>query len=585
MTESEKTGPSSLKAHAERHGNLSRAVRATSLMTFGSRIGGLVRDVVVGRMFGTGYVGSAFAAAFAIPNMFRRLFGEGALSAAFIPAYTDATKHTRAEADKLASLTIVALGLVTTGLTVVIELILWAVLALAPHDAERALSLKLIMVMLPFMPLICVVAIQAAMLQVHGRYGPAASGPVILNTFIVGTGLYFILSGTAGGETTAYVLGIATVLSGGTQCFWFARLLRGHFSFDRAWGSVRPRAMGMLKKFLPVAVGLGTLQLNTFLDTLIAMWPIWFPGPTLADGTRGAATMFGNVYPLDTASNVLLTLTARLYQFPLGVFGVAIASAAFPLLARHAKEADHFTDTLRRALRLSLYIGVPATVGLSLVGYDAIAVLYGHGKTGWSADGLMRASAVLTGFSVGIWAYSVNQVLTRAFYAQGDTRTPMVVSLVMIAVNVTLNLTLIWIPGVRESGLAWSTAISAVLQAVVLGVMCSRMLRTMGAHERMFDGRGMSAMAKVLGASAIMGGLVWITLRVMPAASPLTMAGGWVPKVVASDWAWQVIRVAAGTGVGGASYLLLSRVMRMAEMKWMFHRAVADSAVTENVGE
>lgn len=576
MKDSDRTSSTASNAHAERHGHLSRAVRATSLMTLGSRVGGLVRDVVVGRMFGVGYVGSAFQAAFAIPNMFRRLFGEGALSAAFIPAYTDATKHTREEADRLASLTITALGLVTTALTVIIELVLWGILLLAPRDAERDLSLKLVMAMIPFMPLICVVAIQAGMLQVHGRYGPAASGPVILNTFIVGTGLYFILSNQTGGETTAYILGIATVLSGATQCFWFAHLLRPHFSWNRAWSPVRPRAAAMLRKFIPVAVGLGTLQLNTFLDTLIAMWPIWFPGPLLAGGTRAAATMFGHAYPLDKASNVLLSLTARLYQFPLGVFGVAIASAAFPLLARHAKEPDHFTDTLRRALRLALYIGVPATIGLSLTGYDAVAVLYGHGRLGWQGESLARASAVLTGFSVGIWAYSVNQVLTRAFYAQGDTRTPMVVSLAMIAVNVALNLTLIWIPGVRESGLAWSTAISAVLQTIVLGVLCSRMLRRIGAHEPMFDTHGTAATAKVLAASAIMGGMVWALLRVLPATSPLTSAA--IPRALASDWAWQVVRVALGTGVGGVVYLGLSKLLRMAEMNWLFHRAVREPA-------
>ena len=121
------------------------------------------------RMFGATAVNSAFQAAFAIPNMFRRLFGEGALSAAFIPEYTDATRTSPEQAAQLASLTIVCLGLITTALTVLIELgLLLVLMFLAPQDVlQRALSLKLIMVMLPFMPLICTVAIQAGMLQVH----------------------------------------------------------------------------------------------------------------------------------------------------------------------------------------------------------------------------------------------------------------------------------------------------------------------------------------------------------------------------------------------------------------------------------
>jgi putative peptidoglycan lipid II flippase len=514
-------------------------------MTLGSRFGGLIRDIVVGRMFGDGYVGSAFQAAFAIPNMFRRLFGEGALSAAFIPEYTDATRTSKEEADRLASLTITALGLITTTLTVVIELVLMAILLLAPHNAERALSLKLIMVMLPFMPLICTVAIQAGMLQVHGRYGPAASGPVILNTFIVGTGLYFMFTSHAG-EKIAYILGIATVLSGVTQCLWFARLLRPYFHYTRAWDAIRPRARNMLRKFLPVAVGLGTLQLNTFLDTVIAMWPIWI-GPT----------MLGHVYPLDERSNVLLSLTARLYQFPLGVFGIAIASAAFPLLARHAKDADQFTDTLRRAIRLSLYIGLPASVGLILLRTDAVAILYGHGHTGWSQESIARAAHILAAFSTGIWAYSLNQVFTRAFYAQGDTATPMKVSLAMILLNVALNLTLIWIPGVRESGLAWATAASAVGQSIILGTLCSRMLRRIGAHHQILDAHARSAIAKSLFATAIMAGLVWAFLHFYP--TPTT-------------WLWQVIRTLLATGLGGIVYLALSQLFKLAELKWLLHR-------------
>jgi putative peptidoglycan lipid II flippase len=531
---------------------LSRAVRATSLVTLGSRFGGLIRDVVIGRIFPVGYISSAFQAAFAIPNMFRRLFGEGALSAAFIPEYSDAARASRQDADRLASLTITALGLITTALTVLIEAVLLLVLLLKPRADDDlaylkfALSIKLIMVMIPFMPLICTVAIQAGMLQVHGRYGPAASGPIILNTFVVATGAYFMLTHQFAGQSLAYILGAATVLSGLTQCLWFASLLRRHFSFTRAWSAARPRARSMLRKFIPVAVGLGTLQLNTFLDTLIAMWPIWI-GPT----------MLGLAYPLDESSNVLLALTARLYQFPLGVFGIAIASAAFPLLARHAREPDHFTETLRRAVRLSLYVGFPATLGLILLRTEAVSLLYGHGHTGWSEPSIRRASHILGAFSTGIWAYSLNQVFTRTFYAQGDTATPMKVSLLMIVLNVALNLSLIWIPNVREAGLAWSTAISAILQSIILGTLCARMLRRLGAHHRVLDHHARVAIAKSLLATALMGAAVWLLLRLYP--SPPT-------------WAMQLVRTLLAIGLGGIVYLALSQALRLAELKWLLHR-------------
>lgn len=549
-------------AHAQRHGALSRAVQATSLMTLGSRIGGLVRDVLIGRVFGdVGFIGSAFAFAFAFPNMFRRLFGEGALSAAFLPEYTDAVKTAErgtpgpvggggvAQADQLASLTMCMLGIVTAAITAAIELVILAVLILTPHDEARALSLKLVMVMLPFMPLICIVAIQAAMLQVHGRYGPAASGPLILNAFIIAVGLWSMFTGWAGGEITAYALGAATVLSGVTQMFWFSRLLRTRFTFTRNWQGVRVRAGRMMRKFVPVAIGLGTLQLNAFLDNLIAMWPIWV-----------GATIFGRAYPLDTISNLILSLTTRLYQFPLGVFGIAIATAAFPLLARHAREPDHFTDTLRRGMRLSLFIGLPASIGLVLIREDVTALLFGSGRGAWSDESLLRSASVLLGFSVGIWAYSLNHVFTRAFYAQQDTATPMKVSIAVMLLNIALNLTLMW--PMREAGLAWATSIAAMVQCVVLAVLSGRLLDrlhdTAGMpRQRLLDRATIHAFARIALAGAIMGGVVLAAAHVLPTRS---------------SWPMRLFAVAVMSGSGGLTYLGAARALRLHELRWLLRR-------------
>jgi putative peptidoglycan lipid II flippase len=203
--------------------------------------------------------------------------------------------------------------------------------------------------------------------------------------------------------------------------------------WTRDFAAAAPAGRTVLQRFGPVALGLGTLQLNTFLDTLIAMWPTWV-GPTI----------LGAAYPLDEASNVILSLTARLYQFPLGVFGIAIASAAFPLLARHADNPPLFIETLRRGIRLSLFVGLPASAGLVLVRSDITSVLFGHGSKGFSVEGLERSAAVLLGFAPAVWAYSLNHVLTRGFYARGDTRTPMRVSIAVMLLNLGLNVSLIW---------------------------------------------------------------------------------------------------------------------------------------------
>jgi putative peptidoglycan lipid II flippase len=560
-------------AHAHpHHSTLARAVRAVAGVTLLSRLGGLVRDVILVRVFGATVVGSAFQAAFAIPNMFRRLFGEGALSAAFIPEYTDATKaahttpsecprcgyHLRGlasstctcpecagplpvdslrESGALASLTLRWLALVTTALTVLAEVVLAVLLVTLPPDPSRELSLKLIMVMLPFMPLICSVAILAGMLQVHAKFAASATGPLVLNTFIIAVGAYFLFSGTHATETAAYVIGIATVLSGGTQAVWFARLLRPHVVWG--WADValgRPRAARMFKKFVPVLVGLGTLQLSALLDTCIAMWPIWV-----------GQDMFGHAVTLDKASNVILAAAQRLYQFPLGVFGVAVATAVFPLLAHAASDAPRFTDTLRRGIRLSLFISLPATAGLVFVGRELCAVLYSGGHRGFGPADVDRCANVLAGYSAAIWAYSLNHVLTRAFFASKDTRTPMHVALVFAAINLATNLTLIW--PLREAGLAWSTAACATLQAGVLTLLIRRRL-----HVRIFDGPTLAAALRLLAVTFGMALCVAILQRLWP----------WP-----DTWSRHLARLAVASVLGGVVYGALSALTRAPELHWL----------------
>jgi putative peptidoglycan lipid II flippase len=543
-------------AHQPHHSALSRAVRAVAGVTLLSRLGGLVRDVILVRVFGATEVGSAFQAAFAIPNMFRRLFGEGALSAAFIPEYTDATKAGRAsgetgparDAGALASLTLRWLGLVTGALTVLVELVLLALLLILPPDPARALSIKLIMVMLPFMPLICSVAILAGMLQVHGRFGASSTGPLVLNTFIIAVGAYFLLSGRHASETAAYVIGVATVISGLTQALWFAKLLRPHVRWTADAAIARPRASRMFRAFVPVVIGLGTLQLSAFLDTCIAMWPIWV-GPT----------MLGWDVTLDESSNAILVAAQRLYQFPLGVFGIAVATAAFPLLAHAAGDRERFADTLRRGVRLSLFIALPATAGLLLVRHDLCAVLYSGGGRGFNPAELARCAGVLAGYSAAIWAYSLNHVLTRAFYASKDTTTPMRVALAFAGINLVGNLVLVW--PLREAGLAWSTAGCAAAQACVLGIIIRRRLGVVAT-----DRATVAAGARLVLVTGLMALAVAGVQRAWPAPT---------------SWTTTFARLLGTTGAGVIAYGVASVLTRAPELGWLLR---PDRPSTLNAG-
>ena len=537
--------PAPPSLEAADHAPLARAVRAVSGVTLLSRFAGLARNVIIARVFGDTMVGSAFAAAFQTPNMFRRLFGEGALSAAFIPTYTHALRHDEqaaapgepSRAGAIARLTLIVLGIVTTGLTVLIELALLGILLFMSHTPERELSLQLIMVMLPFMPLICGVAVLAGMLQVHGKFAWASSGPLVLNAFIVTVGLFFMIRGETGGHFTAFALAGATTFSGLTQLLFFFKLLQPHVRWSHDAAEARPLARAMLKRFIPVAIGMGTIQVNAFLDMLIAMWPIWV-GPTL----------LGHTYPLDKASNAILFNTQQLYQFPLGVFGIAVATAIFPLLARYAHDDIDFTATLRRGLRLSFLIGLPASIGLVLIRNDLTAVLYGHGSTGFSVEGTARSAAVLLGFAPGVWAYSLNHVLTRAFYAKHDTRTPMYVSMAMVLLNLVLNVVLIWY--FREAGLAWATSITATVQCGILMLLLRRRI----------GGRLPIDRAVVRGAARIT-----IATALMAAA---VVAALWLlgPR---TTWWTQLLGVAVGAGVGGAVFAAAARLLRAEEFGWL----------------
>jgi putative peptidoglycan lipid II flippase len=296
----------------------------------------------------------------------------------------------------------------------------------------------------------------------------------------------------------------------------------------------------LLRRFLPVVIGMGTIQLNAFFDTVIAMWPVWF-GPTF----------LGLNYPLDESSNSVLAFTQRLYQFPLGVFGIAVATAIFPLLSRHADDPRQFLSMLRRGLRLSFFIGLPASLGLVLVRTDLTYVMYGGGASAFSDEGIARAAAVLLGYAPGVWAYSLNHVATRAFYASGDTRTPMRIALWMVALNLLLNCSLIWRLG--EAGLAWSTSVSATLQLVLL-TRASRRLT----HEPAIDRETLAGLARTALASLLMTGAVVLALRV--AAS-------------AESWSGSLVRLAVAVPIGGAAYAAGAAALRQQEFRWLVARS------------
>lgn len=523
----------------DHHSAIASAVRVMSGLTMVSRIAGLARDVVTARLFGDGELASAFRAAYAAPNLFRRLFGEGALSAAFLPEYSRLSREDPKRAGQLASLIVQLVTLATGMVTLLIEAGL-AIRLLLPHDPSLGVSLKLMMLMLPMMPMVCLTAILSGMLQAHGRFGPPAAAPIILNIFQIAVGLLFYFGWMTGKESAAYVVGASAVAASIVQIAWSVHALKGRVKWSKERQDARAHARSVMSRFVPALVGLGTLQLNTFLDMLIAMWPIWV-----------GSTMFGMAVTLDQSSNGILSYTQSLYQFPLGVFGIAVATAVFPMLSRAAGNAEEFVAVLRRGLRLSLFIGLPASAGLVLVRHDLVFVTFSGGARGWSEDGVARSAAVLAGFAPAVWAYSLNHVMTRAYYAKGDTRTPMRVALWMVLLNLTLNLLLIW--PLKEAGMAWATSATATAQCATLWAICGGKLGV-----KPLDRATRRAFGRTLLLTAAMIATVLGVMTVWPE-----------PKSWGEHLARLIASCVTGLGAFGACALLF----HAPELRWLLQRA------------
>jgi putative peptidoglycan lipid II flippase len=217
----------------------------------------------------------------------------------------------------------------------------------------------------------------------------------------------------------------------------------------------------------PMVLGLAVTQVNTLLDSLIAWGLAAAPG-----GPQQIAWLGGIAYPMRQGATSAIYYGERLYQFPLGILGVSVATAIFPLLSRHAARGhrDRLGADLTLGLRLVACLGVPAGVGLIVLAHPLARLIYERGH--FDAEATRRVAGMIACYAVGVWAYCAAPVVVRGFYSLGDRRTPIRVGLVAVALNLTMNLTLIW--PFAERGLAIATAVAASVQVCVLAVLFSR---------------------------------------------------------------------------------------------------------------
>ena len=432
------------------------------MLTIASRIFGLLRDAICLDYFGTA-AWHYFALPFKIPNLFRRLFGEGALSAALIPVYTDRLSRDEQGAKSLANSVITLLVIVLAGFTLLGWLLIVILKNFGPESEKFDFMMQYAIVLLPYMILICTVAAMAGLLNVHRHFAAPAAAPIILNVCIIGG---VLLLRKSFGETPleqVRVVAWAVLIAGALQLLLqYVTLSRRGLVLLPSWNFSDPDVKKIMRLMAPMMVGLSAMQLNTLLDDVIA----WLLSATPESGD--VFSIAGRIfeYPVREGAVSFLYGAQRLYQFPLGVFGVALATAIFPLLSRDAIDGDrrNFAESLSQGLRLGIFLSIPATVGMILVRKPLIAVLFQRmAFTGADTD---ATAWPLLFYSLGIAAYCIQQIVTRAFYAFQDSVTPVKIAIRLIGLNLLLNLLLIWPLG--TGGLALSTAFCASLQVAIL---------------------------------------------------------------------------------------------------------------------
>ncbi len=478
-------------------------LRIVSACTMLSRVLGLIRDMAMASRFGNGPVLDAFTVAFRIPNMARAWLGEGALTTAFLPAFVAELQQAgTAAASRLAAAVSVVLGIALCGMVLLAEVVLWAIGHFFQLSTEAELLRQLTAILLPYVIFICLAAQWNAVLHAHGRFFWPALVPVVLNLVWLAS-LWGIVPRVNGAAAQMVVMSACVVVAGAAQLLFPVPLLwrmgyRLRTDLTAAW----PQVKTILLQMLPVLAGLSVTQFNTVVDSLLA-WGFSRP-------EAGAAEIPwwpGVNYPLSPGTASALYLGQRLYQFPLGVFGVALGTVLFPVFTAHAQRKDWpaLRHDFALGLRLVGAIGIPASAGLMLISRPLASLCFERGA--FDAADAAQTADMIAAYGCGVWAYCGLLIAQRAFYSMNDRMSPLRLSMIAAMVDLVLNLTLMWWLG--GVGMAFTTALVAAGQCIATSWLFAQKLGE-------FDWRPvMISLAKTILATLIMSALGWMTFRVI----------------------------------------------------------------------
>ena len=418
--------------------------------TLASRVLGFGRDMLIAALAGTGPVADAFFVALKLPNLFRRLFGEGAFNAAFIPEFsgilhTEGLPSARQFAEEAFAVMAFWLGL----LTILGEIFMpQMMLALAPgfseDPAKFALAISLSRITFPYLVLICLAALVSGVLNGLDKFTAASASYVLFNIVSIACMVWL----TPFVPTVGHALSWGVSVSGVVQLgLLLIAVRRAGMNLTIPRPRLTPRMRLLMRRMAPGLVGAGVTQLNLTVDVIIA-----------------------SLLPPGTVS--VLYFADRVQQLPLGVIGTAVGTALLPLLSRQVRagEAHLALGTLNRAIEYGLFLTLPAALALIVCAWPIIAVLFGHGA--FDATSVLFSSQALAAYALGLPAFVVVKVLMPGFFARGDTATPVKIGVACVVLNLALNLA--FMRPLAHIGPALATSVSAICNVLGLGVVLYR---------------------------------------------------------------------------------------------------------------
>ncbi len=490
---------------------LLRSIATVGGYTMISRVLGFARDILIAAMLGAGPVADAFFVAFKLPNFFRRLFAEGAFNAAFVPLFTarlteDGLPAARRFAAEALSVLVVTLLVFVTLLQIFMPLLMYVFAPGFATDPEKfQLAVELARITFPYLLFISLVAQLGGVLNSLGRFAAAAATPILLNLFLIGA----LLALTPWVATPGHALAWGVAGGGIAQFLWLINACRrAGMSFRLPRPRLTPRVRRLLRLMLPGVLGAGVVQINLFIDIVIASL-------------------------LPTGAISFLYYADRVNQLPLGVVGVAVGTALLPLLSRQLRSGEEAAarDSMNRAVEFALLLSVPGAAALMVIAGPIVSVLFERG----AFDGTSSSATALAlmAYAAGLPAYVLIKVVAPGFFAREDTTSPVRIAVLCVGVNLVLNLTLIHV--LAHVGIALATALAAWLNA---GLLMHKLTRR---YNHQADQRLRRRIPRIAAAALVM-------------AAGLALAAHWLAPLLAGATPSRILALATLIGGGLVLY-------------------------------